>query len=58
MKSFLVKAFIYIFFSLSLNAQSEIEFNLDSVVVSAARIPSNFSEIGRTISIITNKERI
>ncbi|MCW8850669.1 MAG: TonB-dependent receptor plug domain-containing protein, partial [Melioribacteraceae bacterium] len=39
-----------------LNAQSEFEHNLDSVIVTANRAESNFSEIGRSISVIAQKE--
>ncbi len=45
----------FIFCSL-LNAQTEFEHNLDSVIVTANRAPSNFSEIGRSITIISQKE--
>ena len=45
----------FIFCSL-LNAQTEFEHNLDSVIVTANRTPSNFSEIGRSINIISSKE--
>ena len=37
-------------------AQSELEYNLDSVVVSTNRVPLNFSEFGRTINLLSQRD--
>ncbi len=46
----------FLFIINSIRAQSELEYNLDSLIVIANRISSSFSEIGRTIDIINLKE--
>ncbi len=52
------KTFFLIIFLMTsiLFAQMEITYNLDSVIVSANRTPSNFTEIGRSINVFSKKE--
>ncbi len=51
--------FILLIFTYSTNlifSQSEFEYNLDSILVTANRVPTSFSEIGRSIEVINQKE--
>ncbi|MCP5062935.1 MAG: TonB-dependent receptor [Ignavibacteriae bacterium] len=47
---------IFIFFTNLIYSQSKLEYNLDSVIVTATRVPTSFSEIGRSIEVINQKE--
>jgi len=51
--------FIFLIFIYSTNfiySQSEFKYNLDSILVTANRVPTSFSEIGRSIEVINQKE--
>jgi vitamin B12 transporter len=39
-----------------INGQAELKYNLESVVVTANRVPVSFSEVGRSIEVISAKE--
>lgn len=49
-----VKILLFIM-SMVINAQTELKHNLDSLIVSANRVPLSFSEIGRNINVLTQK---
>lgn len=56
-----MKYILLLFYILSLtftnlSAQSGIRYNLDSIFVSANRVPTTFSEVGRNYNVITNQE--
>ena len=48
--------FILIYSTTLIFSQSEFKYNLDSVLVTANRVPTSFSEIGRSIEVINQKE--
>jgi len=55
-----MKYFLFTFFTFFVinicNAQNELIYNLDSVVVSANRVPMTFSDIGRNVNVITEHQ--
>lgn len=55
MRLLLLISFILLFSSLQF-AQTDIEYNMDSVVVTATRKPSYFYEVGRSIRLLNQKQ--
>ncbi|PID56595.1 MAG: hypothetical protein CR986_10095 [Ignavibacteriae bacterium] len=47
---------LFIAFTISVNGQQDLKYNLSNVVVTANRVPVPFSEIGRSLDVITQKE--
>jgi len=56
MKYILFLLVILFTFNITIDGQTEGQYNLDSVVVTANRIPVSFSEVGRSIEVISQNE--